>query len=221
MECATTTVEPGYETEELALAAAIAYLQSYVEPQPIETEVEYTWLQYVADNENELRGVIHNWCGGRYELCDEIFSDVLWKVENACRTFDETKGDFRRHVNTTIGFYTRKWIAAHAKRQRRFMSLSPADNDSEAAVTERVEDAAPDFTIATLNRESVSTILQQLPEYERQLLHLKFALDWTYVDIGRALGCAESTIRKHVDSALIKAREIHIVNTTLNALLAK
>lgn len=170
--------------------------------------------ELVLANENTLRGVIRHHCRQQYHLLDEIWSDVvLVAVPRAMKTFDPEKGDFDRHINHTVKWYVYKWLNARLKRNDKEPSLSnfvyinrkQKEMDLQRGTVLYIE--YEDKSLSSVSeRETVQTILERMPTYERSLLHLRIVLEWSYVEIARRLETDEITARKECDNALHLAK---------------
>jgi len=181
-------------------------------------------FDFILEHESTLRGTLRNCCRKQFHLLDDLWSDVVIEcVPRAINTYDPTKGELLWHVCHTVRWYTMKWLNRRLRDGEREVAISlfsPGDTpiwDSLYVLQPVNYDTAAlqDKTIAVDSRldaigdrELVQTILRELSEYDRTLIHLYYVLGWTYGEIASQLGCVESTIRAQCDIALWSAKKI-------------
>lgn len=128
-------------------------------------------------------------------------------LQNALTTIWQKLGRMRRHRNPAAIVLKVCIDAAYDvlrkrnRTNRRVVAL-PADSvpDSAATPAERLG--------ALESRERLLAALLELPRMQSLALQMRYVEELSYTEISAALGCAESTTRKHVERGLSRLRQV-------------
>lgn len=192
-------------------------------PKHLMSNAQSPALEFIEDYYNELHGLVANCCRKQLHLVDEIFSDVVLEyTDNALATYDATKGQsVKQHVFHTLKFYIAKWFDRPLKSHERLLTFTDIANhtfkneyedDSIDKVNEIKNTFAdkelPSHESAIIDKEQVQIIMESLSAYDKNLLYLRFVLEWTYEEIANELGCVINTAKTHCIKALSRAKLI-------------
>ena len=148
-----------------------------------------------------LKGLVRRTCRGRFDLIDEIWSDVIIaRCQECINTWDGVSASLKTHVFGNLRWYIWKWLNSQCRRIERetpsgtFLQNEKADS----------HDVINELVVHDL----VQTILDKLPEYERALLTLYYLEGQSFEEIGDTLLTCKSTARTHVMKALAMAQDL-------------
>lgn len=164
--------------------------------------------EWILLHETEIRAMLARMCRKRYDLLDELWSEVIIeKCEQCMNAFDPchpSHASLKTYMMRNLQMYTWKWMnrLGRPHRERGFQSLSlffdKRDSPHGKVVIEKQKHDDVD---------EVKTILDQLDEYDRTLLELRHIHDLTFQEIADVIGVsAKTTARIHYRAALARAQ---------------
>lgn len=154
--------------------------------------------KFILDNEKELRNLCRIMCSHRYDLQDEAFSQVCFRMPQIFSTFDVRIGaSIKTHAFKNARWYLWKWLRGpHVRRPK------------QEAEWESLPDEVPEEIIDLDLPMEVQQIMDRLSEYDRTLLLLYHVHSYTFQEIADYLDVVKGTARNHYLAALKRAREI-------------
>lgn len=157
--------------------------------------------EFIELYHDSLRGLVKRTCRGRYDLMEEIWSDVIIARTQECiDTWDGVSSALRTHVFGNLRWYIWKWLNFQCTRMGR---------ETPVGELPKCLPSREDGNLIDLERhEVVQIILDRLPEYERGLLTLYYLEGLSFEEISEVLGTCKSTARTHVMKALAIAQEV-------------
>ncbi|MDQ3096132.1 MAG: sigma-70 family RNA polymerase sigma factor, partial [Actinomycetota bacterium] len=108
-------------------------------------------------------------------------------------------------AGTLEAYVRRSVVNSTISRWRRFRRRE--DPESELAQM-RDRDVQPDVAAALSDADLAWQLCQQLRPQQRAAVVLRFYEDLSFAEIGKVLGCPESTARSHVHRALASLRTL-------------
>lgn len=161
--------------------------------------------EFIRLHEKELKGLVKRSCRGRFDLCDDIWCDVIVaRTEQCMSTWDEALGSsLKQHVFRALKWYVFKWL-------NKQLHLRYVEGQLAARHSPLYDETACSFTpfVDFERSDEVQYILSQLDEYDRSLLELYHLGGLTFEAIGDILNVSKGTARNHYILALEKARDI-------------
>ena len=135
------------------------------------------------------------------ELAAEIVQETFVRVWDRCDSFQTGKGKFTSWMfgiarNLAIDKYRKLKIrpeAAQNESELLQMELAPSD---QPRVEEKVD--------SSLQRDKVQTVLQELPDNQREIIELAYFQGFTHREIAKNTGIALGTVNSRARRALIK-----------------
>lgn len=135
------------------------------------------------------------------ELAAEIVQETFIRIWDRCDKYETGKGKFSSWMfgiarNLAIDKYRKLKIrpeAAQNESEVLQMELTPSDNP---AMDDRVE--------GNIQREKVQTILQELPDDQREIIELAYFKGLTRREIAKDTGIALGTVNSRARRALIR-----------------
>lgn len=131
--------------------------------------------------------MLRNGCRGRYDLLDELWSEVV--LERVPRIY-VLHGDNPSKVANSLRWYVFKYM------NKRYDDETPCSNLPE-----------PSYTVEHEDKDEVQYILDSLDPYDASLLELYFMYELTYQEIADEIDVSKSTAMNHVKAALERARD--------------
>lgn len=127
-------------------------------------------------------------------------------LQNALTTIWQKQARMRRHGNPEAIILKVCIDAAYdvlrnrARTKRLTVALQSDDiQDSSASPSEQLS--------AIEARQRLLTAVLELPRNQSLAIHMRYVEELSYSEIAAALGCAESTTRKHVERGLSRLRQ--------------
>ncbi len=137
---------------------------------------------------------------GSSEVAEEVTQDVFHAVWRRAATFDAERGAVRGWLLTIARNAAIDWRRVKGIRATREASIDEAaDLASDDRVDERVH--------VRLRDERVRTVVQALPEEQRQVLDLAFWSGLSQSEIAARTGIPLGTVKSRVRSAMAKLRD--------------
>ena len=128
-------------------------------------------------------------------------------LQNALTTIWQKLARVRRHANPAalilkVCIDAAYDVLRNRERAKRFGAPLQSDDiaDSSASPPERIS--------ATETRRDLLAAIRELPRNQSLAVHLRYVEELSYPEIAAALGCAESTTRKHVERGLSRLRQL-------------
>lgn len=119
------------------------------------------------------------------------------------KNFDEVKLKDEKDLRGYIGLVAqRSAISAYRKRQR--------DENRTCGYVDTMTEKITDETFDMFNTFDIRKALDKLPEMDRLVLQYKIGEDMPSKEIAQILGISDSNVRKRVERAKIKLRDILI-----------
>ncbi len=134
--------------------------------------------------------------GDREDLCAEVFAELL---HDDCRALRHFRGQAR--LSTWLVTITRRTCHRHFRRRWKepvLLESSPtAGNDTDVSACEPATSESSEALRQLIRREeqgAVRQALRQLKASDREVLHLFYAENLPYAEIGRRLGISINTV---------------------------
>jgi hypothetical protein len=177
-------------------------------------------FEFITENWATLRGICTNYCRGRYDLVDDMFSDVVYDhVLSGMRTFDPAFGkELPQHVFYHVGWYCLKWMTSRMQKCNRAPTLTDLYKGGEefggldregwqrAGLTHAADETLDvDHNEATA--AAVETLLSVLTPQERSIFVWRERYDWTFAAIGFQCGKSESWAKLKFHETIIPKLE--------------
>lgn len=167
---------------------------------------------FVVDNWHTLVRFCAQRCRGRYDLVDEMMSDVVvMRMPDIFRTYEEWRETpIEVHVFANLKWYVYKYLNAGGRRSTRettnSVSLIGDEDDTRASHSPGLGE--PSYEVDLETRMWVLDIISSLPETQGRLLFLRDVCQMTFLEVGAVMGYGKSTARLRYDEALCLAREL-------------
>lgn len=164
--------------------------------------VEPHW-EWILEHEDMIRGMLRRACRGRYDLLDDLWSDVVvTRCEAIMLTYNSnhtSHASLKTHMMVNLQRYTWKWMNTLGRPYRE-RGYERVPEYFDVAITE---------SLKLDNVDEVKTIMVQLDEYDRRLLEMKHIHDMTFLEMADVIGVsAKTTARNHYRVALARAQEM-------------
>lgn len=146
-----------------------------------------------------------------------FFDTALPKVENAFRTYDESKSNgatMKTHVIRTVKWYCVKYMDRRLKiitREKSFTDLEDYNQHNDGNGRPEIENCAcrnseKDFQNYEL-REKVNRLMNVLNVEQRRIVYLHTGKGQTFFEIGELIGKSASYVRVQHARAMQQLRE--------------
>lgn len=158
---------------------------------------------FIECHYDELRTLISRKCSrNKQRFIDDIWDDViLTKVQTSIETFDPSYGrTLKQHVFGNLRWYIQRWHKVRARRREVC--------ETDVAASEYVEPVTASVVSAIDLRDYVQELMDELSDFDRQILRLHFWGEFTNVDIAAMMGVSEGTIRTYIENALTNVYRI-------------
>jgi RNA polymerase sigma-70 factor (ECF subfamily) len=136
---------------------------------------------------------------GEYHVSCDITQEVFIKMMKYLSRFDNSLGSFKNWIFK---------IALNTSRDY-FKSTSYKLNKNGEQIEENIPDSSPNV-VDILNhmeqREEVKRAINELPDYQREALILKFYHDMKIKDIAKIMDSNESTIKSRLHQGIAKLK---------------
>lgn len=96
----------------------------------------------------------------------------------------------------------------HLRRTRRRAEDHRSPHDMEMLPSATMDDHTSREVLRRLQREALVRGLGELPEQQRAALFLFHFLDYTYLEVSRALGLPVNTVKSHVRRGMLRLRKV-------------
>ena len=172
--------------------------------------------EWILLHEADIRAMLARTCRKRYDLIDDLWSEVIVeKCEQCMNAYDPhhpSRASLKTYMMVNLRMYVWKWVnrLGRPHRERGFVSLEKWSHttnkyDVEQGPFAKVIDAKQKHD----DIDEVNSILEQLSEYDRYLLELKHIHDLTFDEMAEIIDVsAKTTARNHYRAALARAKSI-------------
>ena len=126
------------------------------------------------------------------EMAEDLTSEVMLKAYEGFEDFDQD-----RSFGVWIYRIAHNHLVDHYKKVKKEI-VPLEDAESKLKVNERIEEKAD----ASMNLEHVGTVLEQLPDQQRNIIVMKYFNDLTHKEIARILDMTEAHVRVLAHRAL-------------------
>lgn len=161
-------------------------------------------LEWLVENEEYIRWVCRiaaRSYKGRDYIIDDLWDVAVDKVQRLHETFDPLAGaSLKTYIHRSLRWYMWKWIV---KKEKHDQKHTPIDLERAYIEIDNLE-----------SKDEVYYLLSELTEQERELLVMHHVYEWTFGEMGDALGCSTSSARNYYYAALERSRERLLLGST-------
>jgi len=153
-------------------------------------------LEWLAENEDLVRGLTRNSCRGRADLMPMLWDEAVDRIGRLVEvTYEPEKGDLQAYVMVSLRWYF-------------FKRMSKAYNESLVPLEDEFELVDPRDDESTHDsQERVEYILSHVDEDDQALLRMHLVEGLSFEAISRRTGFLRPTIYKRYRAALARLKE--------------